>query len=386
MHSISNQPAYITALQNQSNVDRLEKLVTIFNTLREIIFTVDIEKGLIEDVNNSIETLGYSKSDWEQQRFKDWSFAKRKEFHFLIKHASHSKVEATSEQILFSTKDGTRKIPFEFSTAVYHIKNKKYLLCVLRDVTEREILLQEVQQALEKEKQLNALRNIFISTASHQFRTPLTIIQSSLDIMDMYVEDLAELKAKPFKKQFKRIIEEIERLQSLMNDVLLLGRSDANRTPFKPTLQDLVLFCQDIAKHKYNNRFEANRQVVITIKGNPVKVFFDNKLLDHALENILSNAYKYSETGNIDMLIHFTETHVNIAITDYGIGIPKEDVPNMFTAFYRSSNTDDFEGTGLGLAIVKEFIETHGGKIFAESEINKGTTISVLLPLKQQYQ
>jgi PAS domain S-box-containing protein len=381
---ITNPSAYLASLEHLSMVDRLEKLVTIFNTLREIIFTVDIERGVIEDVNNSIETLGYTKADWEQQHFKDWSFSKRKEFHFLIKHASTSKIEATSQQILFPTKDKSVYVPFEFSTAVYHIKNKKYLLCVLRDVTEREKLLAEVQQALAKEKQVNALRNIFISTASHQFRTPLTIIQSSLDLMDLYVEDLTTEQSKPFKKQFKRIIDEIERLQSLMNDVLLLGRADANRTPFKPILADIVAFCNKIAKEKYNNRYEANRQVLIEVQGKPVKVEFDTKLLDHAFENILSNAYKYSSQGNIKVLIQFNNSTVQINISDNGIGIPDEDVPNMFTAFYRSSNTDDFEGTGLGLAIVKEFIEAHGGKISAQSEINKGTTISVLLPLSQQ--
>ncbi len=365
----------------QKLLDNIEKLSTIFNTLREIVFTIDIDNATIENVNNSIENLGYNRQDWEGQCFANWSFSKRKKFHFLIKHGSNSKDTATSKQVVFPTKDDTQKVPFEFSSALYYIKQKKYLLCVLRDVTEREQMLTDVKAALVKEKQLSELRNIFISTASHQFRTPLTIIQSGVEIMDMYVEDLSPEKRQPFQKQFNRILGEIERLQYLMNDVLLLGRADANRTPFNPKKQDLVAFCSTLI-NKYNTGFSTDRQIIITIQGTPVLVNFDANLLDHALENILSNAYKYSTDHNVLATILFTNVAVEIAITDKGMGIPEKDIANMFEPFFRSSNTDEVQGTGLGLAIVKEFIELHGGTIFSSSQLNKGTTITVLLPLK----
>lgn len=106
----------------------------------------------------------------------------------------------------------------------------------------------------------------------------------------------------------------------------------------------------------------------------------DSKLLDHALENILSNAYKYSEEGNIFMDITFDYEQVKIAIKDNGIGIPENDLVNLFQPFYRAGNTTEIEGTGLGLSIVKEFIEKHNGQIFVESKLNKGTTVNVILP------
>jgi PAS domain S-box-containing protein len=252
-----------------------------------------------------------------------------------------------------------------------------------RDVTERESLLKELKLSLEKERELNELRTMFVSTASHQFRTPLTVIQSGVELMEMYVENLTDDKQKPFKKQFTKIQAEVERLQSLMNDVLLLGRANADRTPFNPETGDLVAFCTNIAEEKYNATVTADRKILINVTGQPAPADFDPKLLGHAIENIISNGYKYSDDGNILMDISFHPNKVNIAITDFGIGIPEEDQKNLFQPFYRATNTDDFEGTGLGLSVVKEFIEQHKGNIFVKSQLNKGTTITIQIPLTQ---
>ncbi|MFL9482170.1 ATP-binding protein [Chitinophagaceae bacterium LWZ2-11] len=374
----------VSKLTTETLIRNFEKLGTIFNTLREIIFTVDVEKGIIENVNNSIETLGYTKEEWEGQKFSEWPISKRKKFNALIRHAIQSTEEASSELILFPTKNNKAQIPFEFSTALFVYNKKKYYLCVLRDVSEREQLLGELRQALIKEKELNELRSMFISTASHQFRTPLTIIQSGIEIMDMYLEDLPPEKSKPFHRQFRRIQGEIERLQTLMSDVLFLGRANAHRTPFKPETQNLVAFCEDLIEKKYNSRYEDDRKILLIIKGKPSDVSFDPKLMDHVLENILSNAYKYSKEGNIAMRLEFEVNQVKISIKDNGIGIPVEDLPNLFQPFYRADNASEIAGTGLGLAIVKEYVELHNGQILVSGELNAGTTITILLPLEVQ--
>ncbi|MDB5249572.1 MAG: hypothetical protein JWQ40_3966 [Segetibacter sp.] len=251
-----------------------------------------------------------------------------------------------------------------------------------RDVTEREKLLGELEQSLLKERELNELRAKFVSTASHQFRTPLTVIQSGVEIMDMYLDDLPEEKQAKFQRQFKKIQEEVDRLEFLMNDVLLLGRANAARTPFHPVKDDLVEFCSQMIENKYNNRYDAGRHVILQVKGGTVPVNFDPKLLGHSLENIISNAYKYSDTGNIFLDLIFDATQVTISISDQGIGIPEEDLKNLFEPFYRATNTIEIDGTGLGLSIVKEFVEKHNGKIFLTSKLNKGTCVSVLLPIE----
>lgn len=281
------------------------------------------------------------------------------------------------------TKTGEEKVLEVWIKPIFKNGTIDSIQSASRDVTERESLLKELKQSLEKERELNELRTMFVSTASHQFRTPLTVIQSGVEIMEMYVENLTEDKQKPFKKQFTKIQAEVERLQSLMNDVLLLGRANADRTPFKPETADLVAFCTNIAEEKYNPTVANDRKINISITGKPVVVDFDPKLLGHAIENIISNGFKYSEEGNILLNIHFLTDVVEIAITDYGIGIPEEDQKNLFQPFYRATNTDDFDGTGLGLSVVKEFIEQHKGNIFVKSQLNKGTTITIQIPVKQ---
>lgn len=373
-----------TQLDTETLLENFEKLGTIFNTLREIIFTVDIEKGMIENVNNSIELLGYTKNEWEGQKFREWPFKRKKRFFALIKHASLSDVNAASKQILFPTKDNSLFIPFELTAAIYIFKNKRYLLCVLRDISEREKLLLELEQSLQKERQLNELRSGFISNASHQFRTPLTIIQSGIEIMGIYLEGLPAEKRQPFYKQFNHIQGEVVRLQELMDDILFLGRSDAKRNPFKPERSNLVEFCIDLIQNKYNSRYADNRKVLIKVTGKEQLIYFDHKLLGHSIENVLSNAYKYSKQGNIQMLISFEFDIVKISITDKGIGIPENDLANLFQPFYRAGNTTEIEGTGLGLSIVKNFINEHSGQVFVISELDKGTTVTISLPLNKK--
>ena len=628
------QNEFLVQMLQESN----EKLNTILNSSKEIILTIDLQTGQIENVNDAIRILGYTPQEWIGEYYTQWTLEKRRRFHELLKHASESDTVARSQQIFFANKSNTQNIPFEFSTSLFYFKNKKYLLCVLRDirerleyekklnkvteqlshlinniddvyaifnlkenkyefvsdnlegffgcdkeefmqhglfwkeiihiedgagivkqmeeviknktrgeffyrittpvgetkmllekmtvaidengeadkvyivksdythienaeqslieserkfrfisenitdfisiidndgkflyaspsaqnvlgytpeelinensiyiihpediklfvedtlqkavfekkesqvryrllskmgeyrwaethykpimdamgntasiicstrdVTEREQLLKELEQALIKERELNELRSQFVSTASHQFRTPLTVIHSGVELMEIYLEGLPETKQKPFKKQFNRIQGEVIRLQDLMNDVLLLGRADASRTPFKPIQNNLGAFCEELIESRYNNNYPKNRKVIFNVSGKEQAVFFDPKLLDHSLENILSNAYKYSTNGNIVMQLKFDYETVHISITDKGIGIPESDLGNLFQPFYRAGNTTEIEGSGLGLSIVKEFIDKHSGQIFVVSELNKGTTVSVILPLK----
>ena len=361
--------------------ENFEKLGTIFNSLREILFTVNLDTGIIENVNNSISTLGFTKQEWEGVSFKDWALFKKKKYFSLLKHARHSSFEASSQQIEILKKDHSASIPFEFSTVLFTFKGKNHLLCVLRDISEREKLLRELEQSLKNERQLNELRASFISTASHQFRTPLTIIQSGVEIMDMYLEDIPEEKRIPFQKQFKRIEGEVQNLQDLMNDILLLGRSNAKRTPFHPELSDIVGLCHDIIKNKFNSRFPENRKINVLVTGENQPVLLDPKLFSHAVENILNNAYKYNKKGMIEMGIDFASDQVLITIKDQGIGIPKKDLVHLFQPFFRAGNTSEIEGTGLGLSIVKEYIDEHNGQISVSSILNKGTTVTISLPL-----
>ncbi|GEO09320.1 PAS domain S-box protein [Segetibacter aerophilus] len=279
------------------------------------------------------------------------------------------------------TKSGEEKVLEVWLKPLFKADVLVGLQSASRDVTEREKLLSELENSLAKERELNELREKFVSTASHQFRTPLTVIQSGVEIMDMYLEDLPEAKQAKFQNQFKKIQEEVSRLENLMNDVLVLGRANAVRTPYNPEERSLVDFCTAIIDNKYNASYLPERQILLSITGVEVPVSFDEKLVSHAIENIISNAYKYSSEGNIYLDLIYEPNRVIINIKDTGVGIPEEDIKNLFQPFYRATNTSEIDGTGLGLSIVKEFIEIHGGEIFLNSKLNKGTTVSVILPI-----
>jgi PAS domain S-box-containing protein len=335
---------------------------------------------------SSLQVLGYSPAELIGQSPAD-ILAKDEANSQLIKKVIHN-IEECREPKTFIykalTKSGQEKSLEVIIQPVIKNDSIVAIQAASRDVTERENLLIELEQSLAKERELNELRSMFVATASHQFRTPLTVIQSGVEIMEMYLDDLPADKQVRFQKQFTNIQSEVERLEFLMSDILLLGRANAARTPFNPQNGDLVCFIKDILANKYNNLYDHDRQVLLKVKGEPVDIDFDPKLIGHAVENIIANAYKYSENGNLTVNITFAKTQVKLAISDKGIGIPATDLKNLFQPFYRASNTHDIEGTGLGLAIVKEFVEKHRGKIFLSSKLNKGTTVSVILPVKQK--
>ncbi|MBW7951380.1 MAG: PAS domain-containing sensor histidine kinase, partial [Chitinophagaceae bacterium] len=367
----------------QNLIESERKFRFISENITDLITIIDIDGRFMYVSPSSEKVIGYTTEDLVG---KNSIFLIHKEditpyIEEALEKSVFDKKEVILRYRILSKQGNYYWVETHFKPIIDVNNQTTSIICSTRDVTEREQLMKDLQQALEKEREWNELRSQFVSMASHQFRTPLTVIQSGVELMEMYLEDLPEQNQKPFKKQFKKIASEVTRLQDLMSDVLLLGRADAQRTPFNPQKGSLVQFCKDLITSRYNNQKPKERQVILYVLGNEQEVIFDFKLLDHALENILNNAYKYSEKGEIKMTISFEHHQVTIAITDEGIGIPENDLANLFQPFYRASNANEFEGTGLGLSIVKEFIEKQGGQLFVESKLNKGTTVKVVLSL-----
>ncbi|MCW3111141.1 MAG: hypothetical protein JWQ09_5647 [Segetibacter sp.] len=349
----------------------------------DVIGIHNLQKEFLYISPSCKQVLGYEPSELLGKRPQD-VFAKQDALALSMTVANNVIEEKKDRKFLSNivTKDGKEKVLEVWLKPLFKADALVGLQSASRDVTEREKLLCELENSLAKERELNELREKFVSTASHQFRTPLTIIQSGVEIMDMYLEDLPGEKQAKFQNQFKKIQEEVSRLENLMNDVLVLGRANAVRTPFHPHKRSLVDFCSGIINNKYNSSYSPDRHLLLSVNGSEVPVNFDEKLLSHAIENIISNAYKYSSDGNIYIDLMYEQDKVTISITDKGLGIPEEDIKNLFQPFYRATNTSEIDGTGLGLSIVKEFIEIHGGKIFLVSKLNKGTTVSVILPIE----
>ena len=235
--------------------------------------------------------------------------------------------------------------------------------------------------ALQREKELSEMKSRFVSIASHEFRTPLATILSSSEVIEHYAESLS---AEERTGVIRGMQEAVHRMAALLEDVLTIGKSDAGALRYQGSVVQLRSICEKTAAACRAGPGKQHELVVQYLIEPDEPLEMDEKLLDHILDNLLTNAAKYSEPGKqILFRIASEGGEVRIDIADQGIGIPLKDQPRMFEGFFRASNVDKRRGTGLGLAIVKKAVESHGGTIGFTSEPGKGTRFSVRLPLRR---
>lgn len=247
----------------------------------------------------------------------------------------------------------------------------------------------EVRKALAKEKELTELKSRFISMASHEFRTPLTTIQSSAELLEYYSQKWPHEKK---VTHLHRIQTSVKHMTKLLNDVLIIGRAEAGKLTFNPAPLDLESFCRNLVEelqlndaHQHTITFVCEQQPefanIETCLGKTKLPYMDETLLWQILENLLSNAIKYSPKDSIiQFKLYYSSTQAVFQICDQGIGIPPNDQPLLFESFHRATNVGTIAGTGLGLAIVKKCVDIHQGQVAVISEIRVGTTFTVTLP------
>jgi signal transduction histidine kinase len=246
---------------------------------------------------------------------------------------------------------------------------------------ERDRTKKELKKALEKEKELGELKSQFVSMASHQFRTPLTVIQSNIELFQMLASKIdSNLKGK-FDKISKRIQTEVARLGDLMNDVLLLGKLNANVLLAEIQLGNILQDTTEVV-NRLNSIQPDKRKATISIEGMQRNIAYDKKLLAHALSNLIDNAFKYSRNKRSPEIRISFKKQLKITVVDFGRGIPNNELNKLFQPFFRSNSAQDIEGTGLGLVICKRYIELQKGTLSVESILNKKTTFTISLPLK----
>jgi PAS domain S-box-containing protein len=264
------------------------------------------------------------------------------------------------------------------SADLIQISGKPHLLTVGLDITQRKQAEAELLKTLSREKELGLLRSKFVSMVSHEFRTPLGIIQSSAEILDDYID---RLDAGERKEHLQSIQKNTRRMAALMEEVLLIGSFDAGKMEFKPVSLDLVQFAGRLVDEVLSAT-DRRCPILLTINDLPCTAHADERLLRHIFTNLLTNAVKYSESGET---VHFEiacdGADVVCVIRDRGIGIPDADREWLFSAFHRGQNVGERPGTGLGLVIVKRCADAHDGRIHVDSQLNVGTTMTVRLPV-----
>ncbi|GEM_PF-799891 len=263
-------------------------------------------------------------------------------------------------------------------------KSQRAHLASLRDITARKLLEAErvererIGVALEKEREMRELKDRFLSMMSHELRTPLALIQLSYDMMKQYGARATEEE----KQQYlDNIHVQVQHLTEMVQDVMTISRADRADQEFDPEITDMITYCRAVVE-EFQLNYHKSHAIDFECPHTFVRASVDRRLLRQALTNLLSNAIKYSPPGAaVHVQLYAQGKDTVIKVIDSGIGIPAEDQPRLFEAFHRGTNVDTIPGTGLGLTIVAQAVKAHKGSVHVESDIGKGSTFILRLPV-----
>ena len=283
-----------------------------------------------------------------------------------------------SENKLVQQKDQLEKITHAIRKMNIELENKvsERTLILREALQELERSQIELSEALNKEKELNEIKSRFVSMASHEFRTPLSTVLSSASLVSKYplTEDYEKRE-----KHIRRIKSSVQHLNDLLEDFLNLGKIEEGRVFTQVTDFDLKEFLHDVFD-EMKTGLKDGQVLKLNFEGE-LSFVTDKRLLKNVLINLLSNAIKFSnEDKPIWISVNNSGTKLVIQVKDEGMGIAHEDMPHLFSTFYRGRNAVNVQGTGLGLHIVKRYVDMLEGHITLSSELNEGTTFNLGLP------
>jgi signal transduction histidine kinase len=237
----------------------------------------------------------------------------------------------------------------------------------------------ELRRTLEKERELNGLQRQFVSMVSHEFRTPLAIIDGHAQRLERRPD---KLTTERILKTTKTVRKSVMRLTELMESVLNAARMEDGRIQFQPAAFDLKDMVADICR-SYGD-IDSSHDIDMDLDGLPEACYGDVKLLRQVVSNLLSNAIKYSpEKTTVFVRGNQTEEGGSaISVRDEGVGIPSDELEQLSERFFRASTSVGIPGTGIGLHLVKQFVALHDGDMAVKSVVGQGTTFEIRLPAK----
>ena len=377
------------ALIEQRTQERLAEILreqariqAILDALGEAVVVADLQ-GTIQYVNQAMERVtGYNAQESIGQSLRQRQTGQTPDEIYEALWATVLAGQTWRGEIVNRRKDGEL---YSASLVVAPIPATRHqaeplagFVGIQRDISELKRAEAEMRRALDKEKELNNLKSNFVSLTSHEFRTPLTTILSSAEMLEYYGAGWAIERQ---HEHLHRIQAAVKNMTTLLNDILIVGKAEAGKLEFRPAPLDRVKFCRDLVDElRLTDRAEHVLIFNSQVECGPTRL--DEILLRHILSNLLSNALKYSPPGSavqFDLICQADQTLFQI--TDQGLGIPPEDQLHLFEVFHRASNVRHIAGTGLGMAIVKKSVDLHGGTIEVTSQVGAGTIVTVRLPI-----
>ena len=355
-----SQQIYFTIGENYPN-----GFIAVFNKNMEYIF---IEGQLLSDLHISKEELmGKSFNDHFSSRYINYinqNFQKAFNGERTVFEMVFNDRYLQSYALPLPDKNGT----------------VNQVMLVTQDITERKKAVEEMSNALEKERTLNELKSRFVSMASHEFRTPLGTILSSASLISKYNNEDDEDKR---NKHVSRIRSAVVNLTGILNDFLSISKLEEGKVNYNPSTVNIREICEEV-KEEMQVTAKEGQEIVIENNGAIETIVIDRHILKNILINLTSNAIKYSpENECILIQTDISKSKFTIKVTDHGIGIPKADQKHLFDTFFRAGNVSNIQGTGLGLNIVKKYVDLMGGTVNFTSVYGKGTIFNIEVDIEK---
>jgi PAS domain S-box-containing protein len=366
------------------------ELRQFIETANAPIFGIDAD-GKVNEWNQTSEKItGFKKEEVQGKDLVETYITEdyREAVKLVLDNALKGKETANYEFPLF-TKDGRRVMVLLNSSSRRDAEgNIVGVLGVGQDISELdsyknnlENLVKnrtlELENSLEREKELGKLKTSFVSMASHEFRTPLTAIHAIADVILLYKEKLSKDEV---EKRLIKIKKEVQDMAIMLDDILIIGKSDSQKLEFKAIEIDLVYLVKNIIT-EYQLTQAEERDVIYKFSMDKIMLNADPKWIKHIVINLFSNAIKYSNSPtSVGIDIRQEKNTIILSVSDQGIGISEKDQKVLFEPFHRGENVGNISGTGLGLTVLEKAVLLHKGKIGVLSEIDKGTEISIHIP------
>ncbi len=390
----------------------MESLNALFEHATEGIIISD-RSGKIIRANPSAERLfGYGKGELLNKIIEDLVPRKFRDRHVKDRANFNEKPHARSmgkNMDLFAKRKDDSEFPVEISLSYYKKDDDTYVIAFIIDITERkkheanilqlnedlelkveertkvlhEALLElenskeQLSQALATEKLLNDMKSRFVTMASHEFRTPLSTILSSISLVSKYEHGENSEKV---EKHVKRIKSAVTNMTLILNDFLSAEKLQEGKVLVRMEDSNLPELTSAVI-NEVTGILKPGQKINYKHEGISPTCFFDKQMMRNILLNLISNAIKFSpENKHINVLTRINEKELYIEVADEGLGIPEDEKEHMFERFFRSRNVTNIQGTGLGLNIVSKYLEVMNGKIDFTSTLNKGTTFYITIP------
>ena len=246
----------------------------------------------------------------------------------------------------------------------------------LTDITHYKKAAMALQSALDREREMTSAYRSFVSMVSHQFRTPLAIIDSSAQRL---IRRGLQISEEEHAARITKIRNAITRLTRLVEGVLNAARLEAGQIAFNPARYDLAGLVSDVCERQ--RELSPHVEICLSAPDDPVEIVCDGILIEQVVGNLLSNAVKYSDSvATVEVRITVEDGAVQCSVRDWGIGIPADEVSRIFDRFYRARTATGIAGTGIGLNVARHIMQMHGGKIHVDSRVGEGSTFTIFMP------